>query len=47
LQTPQPEVLEKVMQNVDALNRELKAAGVWVFAGGLQRQSTTLPPKKT
>jgi hypothetical protein len=37
---PPPEVLEKIMQDVDALNTELKAAGAWVFAGGLHSPST-------
>ena len=35
-----PEVLEKVMGDVDALNQEIKAAGAWVFAGGLHPSST-------
>ncbi len=39
-ETPQPAVLEKVMRDVDALNQELKAADVWVFAGGLHPSST-------
>jgi hypothetical protein len=38
--TPPPEVLEKVMRDLDALNRELRAAGAWVFAGGLHPPST-------
>jgi hypothetical protein len=33
---PRPEVLQPIMRNVDAVNRELKAAGAWVFGGGLQ-----------
>jgi hypothetical protein len=37
---PPPEVLERVMRDVDALNRELKAAGAWVFAGGLHPPTT-------
>ena len=37
---PPPEVLEKVMRDVDDLNDELKAAGAWVFAGGLHPPST-------
>ena len=37
---PPPEILEKVMQDVDALNEELKAAGAWVFSGGLHAAST-------
>ena len=35
-----PEVMEKVMRYVDALNDEIKAAGAWVFAGGLHPSST-------
>lgn len=38
--TPPPEVLDKIMRDVDALNQEIKAAGVWVFAGGLHPSST-------
>ncbi len=37
---PPPEVLEQVMRDVEALNRELKAAGAWVFAAGLHPPST-------
>jgi hypothetical protein len=37
---PQPEVLERVMRDVNALRQELKAAGAWVFAGGLYPPST-------
>jgi hypothetical protein len=37
---PPPEVLEPVMAELDALNTELKAAGAWVFAGGLHPPST-------
>ena len=37
---PPPEILEKVMQDVEAVNQELKAAGAWVFAGGLHPPST-------
>jgi hypothetical protein len=34
--TPPPtDVLEKVMLDVNALTHELKAAGAWVFNGGL------------
>ena len=32
---PAPEALEPIMRDLDALNQELKAAGAWVFAGGL------------
>jgi hypothetical protein len=38
--TPPPEVLEKVMQDVGALIQEIKAAGAWVFNGGLNPPST-------
>ena len=37
---PSPELLEPVMRALDALNEEMKAAGVWVFAGGLHPPST-------
>jgi hypothetical protein len=37
---PPPEVLEPVMREIDAMNRELKAAGNWVFGGGLHPPST-------
>jgi hypothetical protein len=38
--TPPPEFLEQVMRDVDALIAETKAAGVWVFNGGLHPPST-------
>jgi hypothetical protein len=37
---PPQEFLDKVMLDVDAVNREMKAAGAWVFAGGLHPPST-------
>jgi hypothetical protein len=37
--SPPPEVLEKVMRDVDALTQEVKAAGAWVFSGGLHPPS--------
>ena|SRR5205809_7759168 len=37
---PPPDVLDKVTRDVDAFNQELKAAGAWVFAGGLHPPST-------
>jgi hypothetical protein len=37
---PPPDVLDKIMSDLDALNQELKAAGAWVFAGGLHPAST-------
>lgn len=38
--TPVPEVLEKIMQDLDLLNQEMRAAGAWVFAGGLHPPGT-------
>jgi hypothetical protein len=32
---PSPEVLARIMGDVRALGDEMKAAGAWVFAGGL------------
>lgn len=37
---PPPEVLEPLMRNVRALRQELKAAGAWVFGGGLHPPGT-------
>lgn len=37
---PAPELLEAVMRKVNALNTDLKAAGAWVFACGLQAPDT-------
>lgn len=38
--TPPPEVLAKVMRDVGALIEETKAAGAWVFNGGLHAPHT-------
>lgn len=32
---PEPEVLDPIMRDVNAVKDEMKAAGVWVFSGGL------------
>ena len=32
---PPPEVLGKIMRDLEVVNQEIKAAGAWVFAGGL------------
>jgi hypothetical protein len=41
--TPPPEVLEPIMAELDTVNRDIKAAGGWVFAGGLaDQQSATV-----
>lgn len=37
---PPPEDLEPIMRAVGALQEEMRAAGVWVFAGGLHDPST-------
>lgn len=37
---PEPEVLEEIGRELDALNEEMRAAGAWVFAGGLHPPST-------
>lgn len=37
---PPPEVLAAVMRDIGAFNQELKAAGSWVFTGGLHPPST-------
>ncbi|WP_028921398.1 YciI family protein [Pseudonocardia acaciae] len=37
---PPPEVLDPIMAEVAAVNAEMKAAGVWVFSGGLHPPST-------
>jgi hypothetical protein len=35
---PPPEMLEPIMRDLQAVNAELRAAGAWVFAAGLQPQ---------
>ena len=37
---PPPEALDGIMRDVDAFEQELKAAGAWVFAGGLHPPGT-------
>ncbi len=37
---PPPAVLQNIMHDVDNVRRELRAAGAWVFAGGLHAAST-------
>jgi hypothetical protein len=37
---PEPEVLEPIMRDLKALNEEMQAAGVWVFAAGLHPPET-------
>lgn len=37
---PPPEVLAKIMRDVEAVRDRMKAAGAWVFTGGLHAPST-------
>lgn len=37
---PEPEVLEKVMRELQVVNEEMQAAGAWVFAAGLHPPET-------
>jgi hypothetical protein len=37
---PGPEVLDRVMRDLGVINDELKAAGAWVFTGGLHPPDT-------
>jgi hypothetical protein len=37
---PPPEILEPIMREVEALRRDMKDAGVWVFDGGLHPPAT-------
>jgi hypothetical protein len=37
---PPPEDLARIMRDLDALNADLRAAGAWVFAGGLHPPAT-------
>ena len=39
-EAPPPEFLEPIMRDLDAVNREMREAGAWVFTGGLHPQST-------
>jgi hypothetical protein len=32
---PAPEAMQKMYKDVEAVNQEIRAAGAWVFAGGL------------
>lgn len=43
---PEPEDLERIMKNVQAVDADMREAGVWVFAGGLHAPdtATTLRP---
>ena len=36
---PPPDVMSKIIADLDALNREMKASGSWVFSAGLHAPS--------
>jgi hypothetical protein len=38
---PPRAVLDPIMRELDAINRDMKAAGAWLFAGGLFPPSTS------
>lgn len=40
VEPPPPERLESIMRAVNAVDQEMKAAGAWVFAAGLNAPST-------
>ena len=44
---PPAHVLEPIMRNVKALGDEMKAAGAWVFTGGLHPPSTATVVRAT
>jgi hypothetical protein len=37
---PDPATLQQIMADVDAVDTQMRAAGVWVFAGGLHAPDT-------
>ncbi len=37
---PAPDRMRQITQDIEALNRQIRAAGAWVFAGGLQPPDT-------
>ncbi len=37
---PAPDVLDRIMANLDILNAEIRSAGAWVFAGALHDPSS-------
>lgn len=39
-ETPSEEAMEQMFADVDAFNERVKAAGAWVFAGGLMPRET-------
>ncbi|GAA1253150.1 YciI family protein [Kitasatospora nipponensis] len=39
-EAPAPEALAEIMRDLEVFHQELRAAGAWVFAGGLHAPST-------
>lgn len=39
-EAPPPEVLDPIMRDLEAVNAEIRAAGAWVFSGGLHPPGT-------
>jgi hypothetical protein len=37
---PPPEALQKITRDVSAIQKEMQAAGVWIFSGGLHAANT-------
>src|SRR4029453_9769024 len=42
---PPPDVLQKIMRDVHAIQGEMQKAGVWVFSGGLPPASSATVPR--
>ena len=38
---PPPDALQKIMRDVGAVQKEMQAAGVWIFSGGLTPSSSS------
>lgn len=39
-QPPPPDVLQRIMRDVHAVQKDMQAVGVWVFSGGLHPANT-------
>jgi len=37
---PEPDILDPIMRDINAVEQQMKTAGVWVFSGGLHDPST-------
>ncbi len=44
---PEPAVMARMYKDVDTFNEEVKAAGAWVFAGGLHPSDTATTVRVT